>query len=131
MFCQSSGSKARVWRVLLACGMIAATVLAVEDAMRASGPPAAGASAESSQGMLAVAGQITPDTHGIFIVDPQNSTMCVYEWVASERKLRLMAARNFAYDRQLDDYNTLPSPREIRTLVEQNRRITATAPAQP
>ena len=35
----------------------------------------------------------------------------------SEKQLRFLAARSFRYDRQLGDYNTAPSPAEIKDIV--------------
>ena len=76
--------------------------------------------------IFAVAGQLSRETYGVFLVDAENGTICIYEWVPDKiagRKLRLMAARNFSFDMQLDDYNTEPLPREIRILVEQHPRL--------
>ena len=80
--------------------------------------------------MFAVPAQITRDTYGVYLVDPQSRTICAYQWLAGEHKLKLVAARSFAFDVQLDDYNTEPLPRWVKGLVEKNRRLTATtAPA--
>ncbi len=37
-------------------------------------------------------------------------------------ELRLIAARNYIYDRQLKDFNTAPSPVEVHRLVEEEKR---------
>jgi hypothetical protein len=34
-----------------------------------------------------------------------------------------MAARNYKFDVQLDEYNTEPLPREIQKLVQQHKRL--------
>jgi len=85
--------------------------------------PAVGAAGDGS--MLAVAGQITRDTYGLYLVDLKNRTICVYQWVTKKRetKLWLLAARTYAFDRELDEYNTEPSPREIKELVKKARRL--------
>ncbi|GAG26028.1 unnamed protein product, partial [marine sediment metagenome] len=36
--------------------------------------------------------------------------------------------RNFLYDLQLDEYNTEPSPNEIKDLVRQSRRLESSEP---
>ena len=41
--------------------------------------------------------------------------------VMSSETLRLSAARNFRYDRQLGRFNTDPDPNEVRGLVEKER----------
>ncbi|HUS47558.1 MAG TPA: hypothetical protein VM098_05535 [Phycisphaerae bacterium] len=73
--------------------------------------------------VLLVAGQITSDTYGLYIVDTRRSTIGVYQWLPGTRKLRLLAARNYSFDLQLDDYNTEPLPRDIKKLVEQSRPL--------
>ena len=85
----------------------------------------AGSSAGPGGGLLVVAGQVTSDSYGLYLVDTKNSTMCVYQWIPQTRKLRLMAARNYGFDLQLDDYNNEKetSPAEIKRLVEQQRRM--------
>ena len=74
--------------------------------------------------MLVVGGQITKDSYGLYLVDMKRQSLCVYQWLPGTRKLRLMAARTFAYDVQLDQYNAdKPTPREVKRLVEQNKRL--------
>jgi hypothetical protein len=92
------------------------------------GGPAAQAQVSSGQrrNVFAVAGAIARDGYGIYLVDVDSGTMSLYEWVPDRvtgRKLRLLAARNYSFDLQLDDYNTEPLPREIKALVEQHRRL--------
>lgn len=75
------------------------------------------------ESVFAVAGRLGEDVHGLYLVDYENATICVYQYSPGQRRLRLTAARTYAFDRRLDEYNTEPSPREIRTLVEQHRRL--------
>ena len=63
-------------------------------------------------------------------MDLEYGTICVYEWVPQTRKLRLMAARTYLFDRQLDEYNTELSPKEIKKLVAQQQRLDE-APPKP
>jgi len=88
-------------------------------------------SSAAKGGVFAIAGQVTPDTYGLYLVDYENATICVYQYLPGNRQLRLMAARTYAYDRQLDVYNTQPSPREIKQLVEQHRRLGENAGGGP
>jgi len=81
-------------------------------------------------GAFIVAGQITPDTYGLYLVDTQHATIALYEYQPSSRKLRLLAARTYMFDVQLDEYNTELSPREVKKLVAQQKRLENT-PAQP
>jgi hypothetical protein len=75
-------------------------------------------------GLFATPGQITADTYGVYLVDSRTNTMAVYQWVPGNAgKLKLVAARNCTFDLQLDEYNTEPSPAEIRQLVREGRSL--------
>lgn len=90
--------------------------------------------AGSRASVFAVAGQLSRDAYGVFLVDSSNSTMAIYEWVPDKvqgRKLKLVASRSFFYDLQLDEYNTEPSPRDIKALAEQNKRLHTQPALQP
>jgi hypothetical protein len=81
-------------------------------------PTRAGAS------VIAVTGQVTRDSYGIYLVDTEQQTICVYQFVGTSRILRLLASRTYAFDMMLDAYNTEPSPRQIRALAEEYNRLT-------
>ena len=113
-----------MWAVAALLAVIAACLIVEVSASRAQAiNPAVGAAGDGS--VLAVAGQITRDTYGLYLVDLKNRTICVYQWVTKKRepKLKLIAARTYAFDRELDEYNTEPSPRKIKGLVGQARRL--------
>jgi len=78
-------------------------------------------------GVFTVAGQITSNTYGIYLVDTGNGTICLYEYVPGERRLHFRAARTYRFDVQLDDHNTDPPPKEMRDLVEKHKRLSDTA----
>ena len=87
----------------------------------AQGQPTA---SESPGALIALTGPIAQDAHGLFLIDPKTRTMCVYRYLANTNKLQLLAARNVSYDLQLDDYNNAAkTPREIREVVEKQKRI--------
>jgi len=73
--------------------------------------------------VVAVAAKVTAETYGLYLIDLKHGTISVYQYLTSQRKLRLMAVRNFTFDVQLDEYNTEPPPREIRKLVQQHKRL--------
>ncbi len=70
-----------------------------------------------------MAGQITRDTYGLYLVDRRSGTICLYEYLAGQKVLRLRAARTFTFDLQLDELNTAPSPADIARLVGRARRL--------
>ena len=110
------------WLAVALLAIIAACLLIEAGASMASARPEAQAPGRAPA-VLAVAGQITRDGYGLYLVDLQNHTICVYQWLPTTRKLRLAAARTYTYDRQLDAYNTEPAPSEIAELVAQARRL--------
>jgi len=77
----------------------------------------------SGERFFAVAGQITPGTYGLYLVDPDRGGLVVYEYVPVKRQLVLRAARTCVYDLQLESYNTSPQPSEIAALVREARKI--------
>ncbi len=119
-------------RAATVANWLAVALLALVAAVLVSevgfGVPAAhgqgGAGIERSENVFVVAGQITPDTYGIYLVDTEHHRLCMYQWLPSSRKLRLLAVRNYSYDLLLDEYNTEKLPREIKQLVEEGRPLT-------
>ena len=112
------------WLIVALLAVIAVCLL-VElgvsvSAGQSGGPATAAAGAKN---VFAVAGQVTKDTYGLYLVDVEYGTICLYEWVPQAHKLRWMAARTYLYDRQLDEYNTELSPREVKKLVAQQKRL--------
>jgi len=79
----------------------------------------------ASPTMLAVTGPVGRDTHGIYLIDTVNQTLCVYEYRPSQKDLRLLAARELTHDVQLSSYNTSPSPQEIHLLVDMADNVDA------
>ena len=130
---QTTGPGGRLrWLLVAALGVLIAGLLvefgrasAQEDIPPA---PAARPAGPDGPGVMAVAGQVTRDGYGLYLLDLRNQTIAVYQYVPNARTLRLLAARNFAFDVQLDEFNTEPSPRDIRDLVESARRLTDETP---
>jgi len=95
------------------------------------GPRTASGQASQAQsgGVLAVAGRIAADTYGLYLVDREQGTIVVYRWAPGKPdKLKLAAARNCTFDLQLDEYNTEPSPAEIRSLVREGKGLGSESP---
>lgn len=125
----TAGPSPRRARWLIVASLLAAAFgLAAQIAAPVAVAQAPAAQQAAGGGVFAVSAQITSGTYGIYLVDPANGTMALYEWLPSPRqpKLRLLAARNYRFDLQLDEYNTEPSPREIQDLVSQARRLSGT-----
>ena len=115
-----------VWMVVVLLAVIA-TALVMTIGLD---PPAAYAqvSAADRAGVFVVAGKVTPETYGMYLVDTGKHRIAVYQWLPNSRKLRLMAVRNYTYDLRLDEYNTEKLPREIKKLVEESKPLDGKRP---
>lgn len=85
-----------------------------------------------ARGVYAFTGQIDRDQYGLFMLDVDQGTIWCYglENAGGVRKLKLLAARTWIYDRYLVDFNNLkPDFREIQALVRQQRDDAVTTPS--
>ena len=106
---------------------VTAACLVVEAVSTGSAVPA-GVGFGGQKGVFVVAGQIVPGMYGLYLVDLDHGTICVYQYNPSTRRLGLVAARSYVYDVQLEDYNSeKPSPREVKELTDRQRRLDETA----
>ncbi|HYE19521.1 MAG TPA: hypothetical protein VEA69_13805 [Tepidisphaeraceae bacterium] len=70
-------------------------------------------------GVFVMPCQTSPNTWGAYLLDVDSQTLCVYQFFPGEKQLRLLAARNYKYDRRLNRFNSDgPSPTEVKALVE-------------
>ncbi len=81
-------------------------------AQPAQGPIAGGA------GLFLMPAQFSSNTWGCYVMDVDSQTLCAYQFLPGDKQLRLIAARNFRFDRRLGNYNTLPAPLDVKDLVE-------------
>jgi hypothetical protein len=89
-------------------------------------PAARGEPSTASSGggdVIVVSAQLAADAYGVYLLDTKRGTMAVYQYQPTKRTLRLMAVRGYGFDMQLDEYNTEPSPLEIKKLVQQQQRL--------
>ena len=76
-----------------------------------------------ARGMFMMPAQLGPNTWGLYLMDVDSQTICVYRALPESSRFRLMAARSFKSDRFLEDFNNdEPTPREIQKEVEQQRQ---------
>lgn len=119
------GGNSVLWIIAVLLGMIASAMWTrgpgdgfLTQAL-AQNQPMAGA-----RGVFAFTGQIDHNRFGLFMLDVDQGTIWCYEigTAAGTRKLRLVAARTFIYDRYLKDFNCdEPSFRMVQRLVAQQR----------
>ena len=83
-------------------------------AMAQNQAPIAGGS-----GVFIMPGQFADKSFGCYLLDVDNQTICAYEFFPGEKQLRLIAARNFKYDRRLSNFNTdRPTPADVKDLLD-------------
>jgi hypothetical protein len=108
------------WVIALLLAVIATALLVRRDTSVAwaQTPAAVGA-----KGIYAFTGQLSPNSYGLFMMDVDAGTIWVYEYVAKDNRLRLVAARSWLYDRYLEDFNCAePTPTQVADLVEEQRQ---------
>jgi len=72
--------------------------------------------------ILVIPVQIGRDSYGLAMVDTVGETLWIYELSSrgpTHKRLELLAARSWRYDRLLQQYNTTePKPEQVRILLE-------------
>jgi hypothetical protein len=101
----------------------------------AYGAPTGGQPIAGGAGLYLMPGQLSNSTWGCYVMDTDAQTLMAYQYFPGDKKLRLLAARNFRYDRKLHDFNTdSPTPAEVGKLLEMEasgRRDNPGAPDAP
>lgn len=137
-------SSRRSNKIFLALCLNAALLLAIlfvlasrEGRLTLASPALADATAPQQvpiaggNGLFVMPAQLSPNTWGCYLMDIDHQTLCVYQYSPGEKMLRLAAARNVQYDRRLGNFNTTPSPQEIKNLVEREQEPPRTAMPPP
>jgi hypothetical protein len=65
--------------------------------------------------------QFSSNTWGCYVLDADKRTLCAYQYLPGMNQLRMVAARNFAQDLDLKNWNTGPDLRDILRLTELER----------
>lgn len=75
-----------------------------------------------ARGLYMMPAQLGSITWGLYLMDVDSQTLCVYRVNPETSRFRLMAARSFKYDRFLEDLNNdTPTPAEVQRQVELQR----------
>ena len=84
-------------------------------------------------GLFVVPAQFSTTTWGCYLMDVDQQTLCAYQYLPGEKKLRLVAARDFSNDRKLKQYNSdSPSSAEVKDLIAKEQAgLRAGNPSQP
>jgi len=117
-----------LWAFLLLAFAAGATALLLAQTQPAAFvPPAAD--------VQALAVQCAPGFEYIALLDKQNQTLCIYTYdprAPANERLRLVAARSYIFDVQLQDYNNAePAPATVRDWVERAASLRRAAESRP
>jgi hypothetical protein len=86
-------------------------------------------------GVFLMPAQFSSNVWGCYIMDVDQQTLCAYTVSGSPPQMKLVAARNFRWDRGLKNYNAgTPSPQEVQDLIAKEAasgRVTDRPPPQP
>ncbi len=129
------GRNAALWLIGVALAFIAAGIwLRPADSWLPSAL-AQNQTLAGARGVYAFTGQLDANRYGLFMLDVDQGTIWCYDLdsAGGTRKLRLIAARTWVYDRFLQDYNNAkPDFRDVQQLVTQQRQTASSAaPAAP
>ena len=79
-----------------------------------------------AQSVSVVPIQLGRESYGIAMVDAKNESIWIYEINnrgVSNNRLKLFAARNWHYDKMLEEFNSgEPRPQQVKTIIEQMLR---------
>ena len=82
-----------------------------------------GAGGVGVHGFYMMPAQLGMNAWGLYILDVESGTVCVYRATPETSRFKLMAVRYFRNDRFLIDFNNdSPTPREVLKQVEQQRQ---------
>ena len=100
-------------------GIVAWTALAASPA-HVSAMPGDGSQAGGSGGLIALSCQAGEHRQQLAVIDPSMKVVGVYHIDTATGDIVLKSVRNIHWDLQMMEFNgASPSPREIRTLLEQ------------
>ena len=76
-----------------------------------------------ARGIYMMPAQLGPQEFGLYLMDVDSSTICVYRALPQTSRFQLMAARSFKNDRFLEDMNNdSPNPKQVQGIIEGQRR---------
>jgi hypothetical protein len=86
-------------------------------------PAGGGGGLLGARGIYMMPAQLGPNTFGVYLMDVDSGTICVYKALPETSRFRLMAARSFKNDRFLEDYdNEGLLPRDVQKVVANQRQ---------
>lgn len=112
-----------LWLIAILLAIIATVLVMQAGGMTGVRPAYGDTPMMGGRGIYAFTGAIDNNRSGLFMMDVDNSTVWAYEYLPSTRKLRLVFARSFTFDRYLEDYglDEQTAPAKISQLLTMQR----------
>lgn len=113
-----------LWIIAILLSIIATALIVRSPGPFAVQPAFGDAPMVGARGIFAFTGQLDKNSYGLFMMDVDARTVWCYQYLPATRKMKLVAARSFAYDNYLKDYNNdTPTEAEVRGMIDDQRRI--------
>jgi hypothetical protein len=72
-------------------------------------------------GLFIMPAQLDRDSWGVYLMDTDRGTLCVYQYLRGKRSLELVAARKFTGDTRIENMNTFPTMQEMADLLKKQQ----------
>jgi hypothetical protein len=113
--------KAAVIGAIVGAGLLAVAWNGLLDDGRAYAQRVPSVESGAGAELITLAAPLGENRQQLIIIDPRMRVVGVYHIDAATGEIALKSVRNFQWDLQLTEFNSVsPLPREIRPLLEQN-----------
>ncbi|MCB9863523.1 MAG: hypothetical protein H6820_09215 [Phycisphaerales bacterium] len=112
-----------LWIIAILLAIIATALIVRPDGFSMVQPANANPSMLGARGIFAFTGQLDENSYGLFMMDVDSSNVWVYQYKPGTKKLKLVAARSFLYDRYLEEFqnDAETSPNVVKGLLDTQR----------
>ncbi len=113
-----------LWIIAILLAIITTVLVVRRPGSPLVGPAYGDSPMAGARGVFAFTGQLDKNRYGLFMLDVDSSNVWCYEYLPSTRKLKLVAARSFRWDRYLENYNNDElTPSQVQVLLKEQNRI--------
>jgi hypothetical protein len=109
------------WLIAVSLAVIAVCLVMRTGASGGNPVYAQSVGSGGARGIFAFTGQLSKDSYGVFMVDVDAGTLWCYRFASGRNALRLVAARDWRFDRYLTEFATDPPIATIKEQLDQQR----------
>lgn len=113
-----------LWIIAILLAIIATAMIVRPGGFTMVQPANANPSMLGARGIFAFTGQLDENSYGLFMMDVDSSNVWVYQYKPGTKKLKLVAARSFLYDRYLEEFqnDADTTPNVVKSMLDTQRR---------